>query len=224
MGHGDKILLFVKAPVPGEVKTRLAPALGAGKAAALYRMFVLDLLLTLREIKIPVTVLFHPERDENLVREWLGQGPEYLAQEGNDLGQRLRSAFSHGFDAGAERLLALGGDTPDIPGSLILEAFSSLEESSAVLIPAEDGGYAAIGFSREGCCPEVFRGIPWGTAEVFRKTVDILAVEGVKARVLPPWPDVDTPADLEELLKRLGRSKLCPNVRAFFKDDEGRGS
>ena len=220
----EKILLFVKTPVPGEVKTRLAPALGAEKAAALYRKFVLDLLLTLRDIKVPVTVLFHPERYEDLVREWLGQGLEYLAQEGNDLGQRLRSAFSHGFEGGSESLLALGGDTPDIPGPLILEAFSSLEEYPSVLIPAIDGGYAAIGFTREGYCPEVFRGIPWGTNGVFRKTLDILSAKGVQARILTPWQDVDTPGDLDDLVKRLERSKLCPNVREFFKSDEARGS
>jgi rSAM/selenodomain-associated transferase 1 len=218
----ERILLFVKAPVPGEVKTRLAPALGAEKAAALYRMFVLDLLHTLSEIKVPVTVLFHPERYEGLVSEWLGQGLEYLAQEGDDLGQRLRSAFSQGFEGGAESLLALGGDTPDIPGSLVLEAFSSLEEYPSVLIPAIDGGYAAIGFTREGYCPEVFRGIPWGTSEVFRKTLDILAAEGVQARTLSPWQDVDTPRDLDDLVKRLGRSKLCQNVRDFLKAEETR--
>ncbi|HDQ92709.1 MAG TPA: DUF2064 domain-containing protein, partial [Synergistetes bacterium] len=220
----ETILVFVKAPVPGKVKTRLAPALGAEKAAALYRMFVLDLLLTLHKIKVPVTVLYHPERDEDLVRVWLGEGLEYLAQEGEDLGERLHAAFSHAFDCGAERLLALGGDTPDLPGSLILEAFSSLEEYPSVLIPAIDGGYAAIGFTREGYCPEVFSGISWGTNEVFRKTLVILAAKGVQTRILTTWQDVDTPRDLDDLVKRLGRSKLCPNVRKFLKNEEARGS
>ncbi|MDT8285100.1 MAG: hypothetical protein RQ767_06200, partial [Thermovirgaceae bacterium] len=80
------------------------------------------------------------------------------------------------------------------------------------------------GFTREGYCPEVFHGIPWGTNGVFRKTLDILSAKGVQARILSPWQDVDTPRDLDDLVKRLVRSKLCPNVREFFKSDEARGS
>jgi rSAM/selenodomain-associated transferase 1 len=212
----ERILLFVKAPTPGQVKTRLASTLGPENAAALYRAFVLDFLVTLRKTGYPLTVLFHPEEARESVREWLGGDLELRAQEGLDLGHRLDHAFRHTFRRGAKKILALGGDTPDLPESMLHEAFSALSRTSAAVVPALDGGYAAIGFAAEGYCPEAFRGISWGTEVVLEQTLAILAARKTSISVLPPWPDIDTPADLDALGTRLEESLACPAVRAFL--------
>ena len=195
------------------MKTRLVPVLGPSGAEALYRAFGLDFLDTLRNLRRPVTACFHPPGEIAAVHAWLGTGLSYAPQEGEDLGERMDHAFRKAFDAGDHRLLAVGGDTPDLPAALLEEAFSALREYHAVLIPALDGGYASIGFTRQGYCPEAFSGIDWGSPSVLEQTLAILAARGTRVGRLDPWPDVDTPADLESLRARLGQSGACPRVR-----------
>lgn len=215
-GTRERILLFVKAPRAGQVKTRLVPVLGPGGAEALYRAFGLDFIDTLRQLGRPVTACFHPPEEIDAVRKWLGTGLSYVPQEGEDLGQRMDRAFRAAFDAGEDRALAVGGDTPDLPVTLLEEAFRVLGESDTVLVPALDGGYASIGFTRQGYCPEAFSGISWGTPSVLDQTLAILAARGTRVGRLDPWPDVDTHADLEALQVRLGQSGACPAVRALL--------
>jgi len=215
-GTRERILLFVKAPRAGSVKTRLVPVLGPGGAETLYRAFGLDFLETLLKVGRPVTACFHPGEEIGAVRRWLGAGLSYALQEGEDLGQRMDRAFRAAFNAGEERVLAVGGDTPDLPATLLEEAFRVLGESDAVLVPALDGGYASIGFTRQGYCPEAFYEIDWGTPSVLGQTLAILAARGTRVCRLDPWPDVDTLADLEALRVRLRRSGACPAVRALL--------
>jgi rSAM/selenodomain-associated transferase 1 len=221
-GARERILLFVKAPRAGLVKTRLVPVLGLDGAKALYRAFGLDFLETLRQLGRPVTVCFHPREEIAAVQEWLGTGLSYVPQEGEDLGRRMEHAFRANFDAGEDRILAVGGDTPDLPATLLEEAFRVLGENDAVIVPALDGGYASIGFTRQGYCPEAFRGIGWGSPSVLEQTLAILAAQGTRVGRLDPWPDVDTHADLEALRVRLGQSGACPVVRALLgKGEDG---
>jgi len=215
-GARERILLFVKAPKAGLVKTRLVPVLGPDGAEALYRAFALDFLETLRQLGRPVTACFHPREEIAAVQGWLGKGLSYAPQEGEDLGRRMNHAFRAAFEAGEERVLAVGGDTPDLPATLLEEAFRVLGESDAVLVPALDGGYASIGFTRKGYCPEAFCGIDWGTPSVLEQTLAILATRGTRVGRLDPWPDVDTQVDLEALRVRLGQSGACPAVREFL--------
>lgn len=219
-GTRERILLFVKAPRAGSVKTRLVPVLGPSGAEALYRAFGLDFLETLRKVGRPVTACFHPREEIEAVRKWLGAGLSYAPQEGEDLGRRMDRAFRAAFDAGEDRVLAVGGDTPDLPATLLEEAFRVLGESDAVIVPATDGGYASIGFTRQGYCPEAFSGIDWGSPSVLDQTLAILAARGTRVGRLDPWPDVDTHADLEALRARLVQSGACPAVRALLGKEE----
>lgn len=219
-GVRERILLFVRAPRAGSVKTRLVPALGPSGAEALYRAFGIDFLETLQKVGRPVTACFHPREEIDAMRRWLGTGLSYVPQEGEDLGQRMDRAFRAAFDAGENRVLAVGGDTPDLPSSLLEEAFRVLGERDAVLVPALDGGYASIGFTRQGYCPEAFCGIDWGTPSVLDQTLAILATRGTRVGRLDPWPDVDTHADLEALRARLRQSGACPTVRALLEKGE----
>jgi hypothetical protein len=217
-GTRERILLFVKAPRAGSVKTRLVPVLGPSGAEALYRAFGLDFLETLRKVGRPVTACFHPREEIEAVRKWLGAGISYAPQEGEDLGRRMDRAFRAAFDAGEDRVLAVGGDTPDLPATLLEEAFRVLGESDAVIVPAMDGGYASIGFTRQGYCPEAFSGIAWGSPSVLDQTLAILAARGTRVWRLDPWPDVDTPADLEALRIRLEAGGVCPRVREILRE------
>jgi rSAM/selenodomain-associated transferase 1 len=196
----------------------LEPAVGRERSLALHRAFALDFLDTLGKVGRPVTVCFHPREALGAVKDWLGTGLDYSPQEGADLGQRMDHAFRKAFDSGENRVLAVGGDTPDLPACLLEQAFPALEENDVVLVPALDGGYACIGFARNTYRPGVFRGVSWGTSSVLRQTLDILASSGARVRLLDPWPDVDTPADLESLRVRLEARGACPRVRETLRE------
>ena len=153
------VLLFVKLPVKGRVKTRLAADIGPEAALRLYESFVLDTLGMLEGLKQPVRICFDPAGTEAQCKRWLGKHYSYVAQVGRDLGQRMKNAFIHSFDEGFEKVVLIGSDIPDLPGSFLHEALEALESSEAVIGPSNDGGYYLIGFSQEAFLPVAFDGI-----------------------------------------------------------------
>ncbi len=195
------IVLFVKYPEKGVVKTRLVPDLGEDDALGLYRCFVSDTLDNLTTGSRPVRISFYPPDRERLIGEWLGDYPSF-PQRGDDLGERMMSTFLHFFSEGFSRVVILGSDIPDLPMTVIEEAFDSLGDHDAVIGPASDGGYYLLGLTREGFRPDLFRGMPWGTAAVFGLTMEVFRREGIMVHSLPEWRDVDTPDDLRALWER----------------------
>jgi rSAM/selenodomain-associated transferase 1 len=196
---GDRrVLVFLRSPRKGTVKTRLARRLGSEFTLALYRCFVEDLLQTLGERHLPVTVCYHPARDAQRVRAWLGKRYDYQPQGGGDLGERMDDAFRRVFHApaGVRRAVLVGTDFPDLPGSVFDEAFRTLCHTDAVFGPTADGGYYLVGFRREGYCAAGFRNIPWGTSTVLEGSTTALADAGRRHRLIRRWRDVDRYEDL----------------------------
>ncbi|MHC4362984.1 MAG: TIGR04282 family arsenosugar biosynthesis glycosyltransferase [Planctomycetota bacterium] len=208
------ILLFVKHPAPGRVKTRLAEQLGPGRAAALYENFVLDLLDTLRSLNVNLRIFFEPAEALNDIRHWLGENHSYVLQRGNNLGQRMKNAFAYAFADGCSKGVLIGSDLPDLPADFLSLGLRALDTGDAVLGPSSDGGYYLIGFSRETFLPEAFDNIAWGTDRVFAHTVKTLKRHRRKLYVLPRWHDVDTLEDLKSLVAR-SRGTDFRNSRTF---------
>jgi len=202
MPSSSPILLFVKAPIKGQVKSRLAAGLGDEAALELYKTFVSDILDTIEKTANPSTIFFHPPEARDAVANWLGPERDYLPQEGHDLGLRMANAFATIFSMGSSRAVLIGSDIPDLPESILREAFRSLDDHDAVLGPARDGGYYLIGFRRDTFVPDVFRGIEWSTDRVFAETRLKLEQAKRSIHLLPEWRDVDTPEDLRELKDR----------------------
>lgn len=196
------VLVFVKYPTPGRVKTRLAKELGDERAAELYKRFVVDILDTLGDLDVRLKILFSPPDAEQEFRLWLGDEYTYAAQDGEDLGQRMKNSLGEALADGFARAIVMGSDSPDVPGDYVMEAFSSLDSSDAVIGPCSDGGYYLIGFSKESFLPEAFEDIDWSTPEVLEQTVGKLEAHGRKIHLLGQWYDVDTLADLEALTRR----------------------
>ncbi len=194
------VIMFVKFPQKGKVKSRLAASLGDERALELYRCFVTDLLEMIGKSGYPLVLSFYPPEAEREMRGWLGDGYSYLAQQGSNIGERMRNAFETVFSRGYRSVLLMGSDSPDLTTEILDEAFSSLEEHHAVIGPAFDGGYYLIGFTREAFIPEVFRGISWSTEEVFRQTMNVFTATGRITHIMPPWRDIDTINDLEALI------------------------
>jgi uncharacterized protein len=210
------IILFVKAPTRGQVKTRLATTLGEDVALGLYRNFGLDILNTLEQTGPPVRICYDPPGSLKEVTGWLGSGRQYLPQEGSDVGERMENAFHQAFSRGFSRAVLIGSDIPDLPPALFTDALRSLDDHDAVIGPARDGGYYLLGFRNESFLPAVFRGIPWSTGAVFEQTMAIIDRTGRRVHVLPVWQDVDTVQDLKDLATRGRRSAFRSSHTMYF--------
>jgi hypothetical protein len=198
----DRLLVFLKRPRPGEVKTRLAPALGAAQAAELYRALAEEELrrTAARAGEYERVVCFTPEDARSELEAWLRDEP-LLPQRGEDLGQRLAAAFGEAFAAGARRVAVIGSDAPWVSRATVLEALAALDEQEVAVVPALDGGYCLLALSRAR--PELFGGIPWSTRAVLGLTLERAAGLGLSVRLLEPQPDIDTLEDLRAHWPRL---------------------
>jgi len=196
------VLFFVKYPVQDKVKTRLAAELGEEVVVELYKNFVLDTLSTIRRLNVPFRICFHPESAGDKMKGWLGEQYAYMAQEGSNLGQRMKNALAQTFKENFSRAILVGSDSPDLPAVFLMQALQSLESHHAVIGPSSDGGYYLIGFSKAHFLPDAFDGISWSTENVFQQTLDVLEGHSSNVHILPQWFDVDTPVDLRELINR----------------------
>jgi rSAM/selenodomain-associated transferase 1 len=190
----DAVLVFVRAPQAGRVKTRLAAAIGAEAALRVYVRLAEHALAQARASGAEPRVHFTPPDAGEAVRAWLGPGAAYLPQAEGDLGERMRGAFEAAFAAGYGRVVIIGSDLPELTAELLRRAFALLEAHDAVLGPACDGGYWLLGLRRP--VPAAFRGIAWSTAEVFDATVARLRAEGIEPALLEELADVDEAGDL----------------------------
>src|SRR5262245_47145077 len=140
----DRLMVFVKAPRRGAVKTRLARTLGAVAAEAAYRHLVETLLNQLDGVR-GVDLCFSPDDAASEVQHWLKEGWSSSPQGDGDLGQRLHSASQRAFQSGAKRVVIIGSDCRAVRAGDIREAWSGLATHDVVLGPATDGGYWLIG-------------------------------------------------------------------------------
>ncbi len=191
------LLVFVRAPRRGEVKTRLAAGIGADAALAVYRRLAEHTLATAAPLAREGVLLrvHHAPADAGPeVRAWLGSAPAYLPQAQGDLGARMEAAFGSAFREGAERAVIVGSDLPALSTGLLRRAFAVLDGSDAVVGPARDGGYYLLGLRRpiEG----LFSGIRWSTPEVLGATLGRLRAAGAEPVLLEELADVDTVEDL----------------------------
>ncbi|MCG8551159.1 MAG: TIGR04282 family arsenosugar biosynthesis glycosyltransferase [Desulfobacterales bacterium] len=209
MTTGNAVIVFIKSPEKGRVKTRLAKGVGETAALALYRCFVMDVLDMVRSTPWALRVYFYPDNAFDRIRAWLGDGPDLFPQQGATLGEKMGNALADTFAAGYDRAVLIGSDLPDLPSGILDKAFKGLAQCSAAIGPSRDGGYYLIGFTAKGFTPQIFHGIPWGTNQVFDLTVNAFMAHQVSHHTLPLWQDIDTRADLNFLnLDPAGKTAL----------------
>ncbi|MCU0934999.1 MAG: TIGR04282 family arsenosugar biosynthesis glycosyltransferase [Gammaproteobacteria bacterium] len=189
-----RLLVFARAPVPGEAKTRLIPALGAEGAAALHARLVRRTLGAVRGVA-PVTVCCAPGPDHPFFQSLaVDLGVALQAQAGADLGERMSWALREAL-RGARAVVLIGTDCADLQPTDLADAFGALEQvADAALGPVADGGYWLIGLRRwDG---SLFAGMPWSTDAVLDRTRGALSRLGWRWRELPVRHDLDRPEDL----------------------------
>jgi uncharacterized protein len=212
------VLFFVKWPEPGQVKTRLAAALGDEHAVGLYRCFVLDLLAALAQNPQPIAICYAPSGAEADFRRWLGPAYAYWPQSGADLGDRMRQAFEDAFQRGARSACLMGSDLPALPPAYVMTAFERLHQYDSVLGPSPDGGYYLIGFQHATFSRDIFQGILWSQPTVYQATLARYAEHGLTYSALPPWDDVDTWTDLRRWYQQHRRHEgRAPRTCAYMR-------
>lgn len=190
--NAEQLIVFVKAPRIGSVKTRLAKTLGPTEACDAYKQLVAAVLRGISGIK-QTELRFSPDDAREEIAPWLREDWTAQPQGEGDLGARLTRAFAEAFARGAERVVIIGSDCADVKSSDIRTAWRELKNSQLVVGPALDGGYWLIGLRAPQ--PELFREITWSTDAVLGQTLQRAKSLGLRIQLLRILSDVDTEED-----------------------------
>lgn len=199
----DTLIIFARYPRPGMVKSRLASSIGPRYACQIYRAMVEDSLKRLPSHGRR-TLLYLSDCDETEANALVSQldcpSPVRVQlQRGEDLGARMWDAYSFARQSSG-RVVIVGTDTPDLPPSLVNQAFIELRTAEVVVGPVSDGGYYLIGLSSP--IRSLFEGISWGSALVLAQTLSKL--RDASFTLLPEWYDIDVVEDLDRLENTVG--------------------
>ena len=192
------LIIFVKYPKPGYVKSRLALNLGECKAAQVYKT-VAELLISAvgpssKGNCYDMSVAYSPATAAEDMKTWLGSSIQLIPQSGANLGERMKKAFSDGFSRGYKSIIIIGSDCPAVANELIISALEKLKSHDVVIGPASDGGYYLIGLCRSE--PKLFVGIDWSTELVLKQTIERCTALHRSYVLLPELRDIDRIEDL----------------------------
>lgn len=185
----DRVALFVRAPVLGKVKSRLARSIGVHQALVAHETLALHALNNLTGAQAFSLEIWASEPHPSIDR-WCSQFqlPQQVQCPG-DLGARMSDALTRLCTPGGKGII-VGSDCPSIDVAYIRHALEALESADLVLGPAEDGGYGLIGVARLPVA-DVFSGISWGGSEVLAQTLVLADAAGLRTTLLPSIWDVD---------------------------------
>ena len=211
----NALIYFIKAPIEGRVKTRLAKRIGNQKALEVYNHFVQHLLdLSLPSLSDRLIAYDTPNRALPL--------PLYLAketffyQEGEDLGERMAHAFEYAFAKGYKKVILIRSDVPDIKVRILDEAFNALSHNDAIISPTVDGSYYLIGFNAHTFTKDAFENIPLETSEVYTQTKmqlkNHLVAEGKKLH------SIHTLEDLKAYMPTFPLKRISVIIPVYYED------
>ena len=209
LSQNNALVLFAKAPIAGEVKTRLQPEITPENSARLQEAMIKDSISLMSEINNVEKIIYFLPIEKKYVFEKFTDGlPFHLnCQNGVDLGEKMANSFHDLFNKGFFRVVVIGTDSPTLPKEYISKAFIDLNNADLVIGPSIDGGYYLIGF-KEKVLP-VFSPVEWGSNKVLLQTEELIKIHNLKLSLLPVHYDIDTIEDLRYLkthLKLLSRS------------------
>lgn len=190
----NQLIIFVKAPLPGQCKTRLIPFLSAEQASEFYKSLLttcFDNITPLENTDIAIHIW--PETSHPFIQKL---GRIYCAslhtQKGDNLGDRMHNALQLSLQTYKKSVL-IGSDCPVLDQAYIDKAFNALDQHDMVLGPAEDGGYVLIGATKIET--KLFARINWGTASVLKQSLKNSKLAFYKTHLLNTLWDIDTPED-----------------------------
>lgn len=185
------LIIFIKNPVLGKVKTRLAAGIGDQKALEIY----IQLLEITRSVALKVNCtrnVFYS--DEIVSDDWEDDKFNKFVQEGDDLGERMKNAFAQVFALGAKKAVIIGSDCPELSSKIVADGFELLDKEDVVIGPANDGGYYLLGMKK--LHPFLFEEKEWSTDSVLSATEADLTNNGLSFKKLNALSDLDTTDEL----------------------------
>ncbi len=226
------IAIICKVPKPGASKTRLIPALGAERAAALSRAFLIDLSGTIEAVAQAIGArgyaVCSPESASEELARFLPPSFGYVVETDPVLGRVLDAAIARLLALGHDGVVLVNGDSPTLPAALLVEAIEALRRPGERVVfgPALDGGYTFVGLKRRE--PGVFADIPWSTSTVLARSLERAAELGLPVTQTSPWYDIDDAESLGWLISELRghppaglavRGAEAPETRAVLARD-----
>lgn len=189
----NALIVFVKNPVLGKVKTRLAETLGAEKALEIYEM----LLTHTRTVCVAIDAeqFIYYSNFIDIADGW--QNCKRYLQKGNDLGAKMSNAFAEVFALGNNNIVIIGSDCIEITPAIIQEAFDELDKHDVVIGPAADGGYYLLGMKQ--LHGHLFINKSWSTEVVLQQTLTDVASLSLSYKLLPVLNDIDDETDLDKI-------------------------
>jgi rSAM/selenodomain-associated transferase 1 len=190
------VIIFIKNPVLGKVKTRLAKTVGDERALAIYLRLVQHTQAITQICDVDKRLFYSDFIDE--ADSWDNTIFVKAVQHGNDLGERMYNAFQTAFDAGYEHLAIIGSDCYQLTTDILNEAFEALKRNDVVVGPTYDGGYYLLGMNK----PEksFFENKRWSTDSVFDDTIVDVLEKNLTVKILQKLSDVDEEKDVPEAL------------------------
>lgn len=241
------LLIFLKEPIPGKVKTRLASTVGNEEAARRYKALVEVLLRQLQGLEnCRIRFYYAPDDATDAIRFWLlpqlnasssekedvylaptalgekyRQEIDFRPQGDGDLGDRMQRAFAEGFVDGYEQIAIIGTDCPDCGARWINTGFSKMAKDSShgMIGPSTDGGYYMLGLKTP--CPTLFENIAWSEESVLDATIAAAEAAGLHLEQLPALTDIDHEEDWDKLLEGPLGAALKKALREESDDADG---
>ena len=217
MNSDNLLMIFVKNPELGKVKTRLASTIGEEKALEVYKTLLAHTSTIVNSIGFDKAVFYSDSITHNDL--WTNEKCQKNLQEGEDLGEKMLSAFTFAFAIGYKNVVIIGSDCIQLTAKIIEEAFELLipaclpagqagpaDRSNDVVIgPAKDGGYYLLGMNK--LYKELFQNKKWSSENVLLDTLIDLKKRNVPYKLLETLSDVDHEEDLGELRKLIGKNQ-----------------
>ncbi len=186
----NALIIFVRNPVLGKVKTRLAATIGDEKTLMLYN----HLLQHTHSITVSLSVTKFVYYADYINEDDLWNGFEKKLQQGDELGERMKNAFTELFETGFTNICIIGSDCYELNSDILADAFEKLYTADVVAGPVSDGGYYILGMNKP--IPDFFINKAWSTQTVYADTLKDAAALNLRLHQLPMLNDIDTEADL----------------------------
>jgi rSAM/selenodomain-associated transferase 1 len=195
----EALMIFVRNPDLGKVKTRLAITMGQEKALEIYQHLLTHTLTITKNLTVQKFVFY----DGNISQQdiWQENGYHQLLQNENDLGKKMHHAFETVLEKGYSKVVIIGSDCIELTQKIVEKAFDALATNDVVIGPANDGGYYLLGMKK--LYPPFFIGKQWSTADVYEATIKDLKRTSLKYFELPVLIDIDTEEDWKLARKNL---------------------
>jgi len=212
----DSIIIFMRYPRSGQVKTRLAKTTSSEFATIFYKSCAENIVnITKRISSVNRFAFFSNDNERKEIKSWLGGKLFYAHQEGDDLGSRMKNAFEKVFNTGSQKVIILGTDIPDLSKELICRAFNNLDKHDVVIGPSKDGGYYLLGINK--LHSKLFEDIKYSTSSVLFETLERVKDLNLSCQLLPVLPDIDTEEDLINWLNNDASASIKNEIKLAYK-------